>query len=311
MEDADGVAVHADGGDGDLTGCVVGAGVEQGRGLAHHQGHAPGSHGMIGQAVLHGLEAADGLAEGDALAGVGDGAVDHALHAAHRVGGEKEAVEVERHRSRAQGQPLARVDGDRRTAAAHVEGIGTDLRGPGGAVRVEGGVARGRVDHHQGLGTRDAVDDPGPTSGGVEKAEGADDLAAHDASQQRVGLGPIGGGEGVARRGQTGEGAAVERGAELLSGAGGDGGLQAVAVLLLGDAERRQTELGEHRPTGPPPGVRGRDGIGIGRAQHAPQGGPQLADVVVGGHGGSQRSVTLVRAAGGSRPRHGAGPSAW
>ena len=66
-----------------------------GGGLPDQQRHAPHPDGVVGQPVLHGLEPADGPAEGLAVLGVGDGAVEHPLGAAEGVGREQQTEQVD------------------------------------------------------------------------------------------------------------------------------------------------------------------------------------------------------------------------
>ena len=56
------------------------AGAEEVGGVGDGEAHPPAAHRVVDEAVLHRLEPTDHLAERLAFGGVGDRAIEHALH---------------------------------------------------------------------------------------------------------------------------------------------------------------------------------------------------------------------------------------
>ena len=122
--------------------------IRRGR-LGNEQRHAAGSDGVVDQAVLHGLVAADRPTERLALAGVGDRAFDHSLDPGQGIGREEEAVEADGAGGRRETLRLTHINGHVVTRAGDVEAMRRRDDRPGRGFREEQQLVRIPVEQQQ------------------------------------------------------------------------------------------------------------------------------------------------------------------
>ena len=158
VQDTGGTGVHAQRREGnrpigswivgiDRPGCVI-----------DEQPHSPHSHGVVGQAVLDGLEATDRSTECLALTGVVDGSIKGALDTSERVGGEQKAMKAIPCRTGGDDSPGSGVDDEVSGLPADIEPVRDRIHHPCARVREEDELVAVGVGEQDSLGPGDTVE---------------------------------------------------------------------------------------------------------------------------------------------------------
>ena len=196
-----------------------------------------------------------GRAERLALAGVGDGAVEHSLHAPDRIGGEQQSMELDGDAPVREPVPAAHPEGQVAAGPRDVEAVPGGVRPPVGRVGEEHEPARTR-DRRAGarLPRWQPSTVPRAPAVGIHHTECADERAVEDARQELSGQGVLvvrGAREGVAAGHEAGIWTAVQGRSELHGRCHRGMDLQTEAAVVLGGAEgghARASASAGHRP---------------------------------------------------------------